>query len=77
MVLILSLVKLLSCNIFKKQSAVGLCILYFDANIQLLAIRIMKLIIDIFYMFYQRYQNCFYYTLSLFPNCYLLRTLHF
>ena len=35
----------------KKSSEVGLCILYFDANIQYLAIRVMKLIIDVFILF--------------------------
>ena len=58
---------------FKTPSEVGLCILYFVANIQYLVIRMIKLIIDVFILFYLRYQNQFYDTLCLFINCYLLR----
>ena len=40
-------VLLLFFRVIFKPSTVGLCILYFDANIKYLAIRMMKLIIDI------------------------------
>ena len=53
------------------------CLSDCDANIQYLAIRMMKLIIDVLYCFYLKYKNLFYDTLSIFQNCYLVKNFGF